>query len=169
MSGLSLKKEVRFALTGTVRYIEVMPTKSKKLSVNLPDKLSDLLELAVKDAQAVKAKGYTLNMGYWKRYERGKSCSVCMAGAVLVQRGKVPKSKDLAGRDKVNAYVDPIVMKKLDLINDMRTGETTNLDTGAAPAMMLIRTEYYRGVNGLDRAKWSTYRKAVKMLREAGL
>jgi len=62
-------------------------------AVALPNKLSDLLELAVRDVQKCEAdkKRFALHMGNWHRPDAGKGvCVVCMAGAVMAQTVGVP-------------------------------------------------------------------------------
>lgn len=49
----------------------------------LPDKPSDLIELALSDLEKVeKNPRYEINMSTWHTPDRGK-CSVCLAGAVI--------------------------------------------------------------------------------------
>ena len=52
----------------------------------LPDKLSDLIELAVKDARSLNRDKYRPHWEYWHASfvpEDGGMCSVCLAGAVM--------------------------------------------------------------------------------------
>lgn len=61
--------------------------------IELPNKLSDLLELAVRDVQKCEAEParFALHMGNWHRPDAGKGvCVVCMAGAVMAQTIGVP-------------------------------------------------------------------------------
>ena len=95
----------------------------------LPNKLSDLLELAVRDAQACAAMPelYTLDMSNWHfgRARQGAvHCNVCMAGAVMAQTLKLEPSAH------VNVWeghpVDVAIVERnreaLSAINHMRTG-----------------------------------------------
>ena len=51
--------------------------------IALPDKLSELIELAIHDLQAVeKDRRYVVNMCYWHMPMDGV-CEVCLAGAVM--------------------------------------------------------------------------------------
>lgn len=65
-----------------------------KTDVKLPDKLSDLLELAVNDAMSLEnSNNYVLNMLDWHSpyvETTGTKCNVCMAGAVMACTLKVP-------------------------------------------------------------------------------
>lgn len=54
--------------------------------IELPDTLSGLLRLAVKDARAIeKTAGYRLNMSKWVWPASDGVCEVCMAGAIMVR------------------------------------------------------------------------------------
>jgi hypothetical protein len=57
----------------------------------LPDKLWQLLELAIKSAKELKKSGYTLNMRTWY-FKSEMKCTVCMAGAVMVKALGVKES-----------------------------------------------------------------------------
>lgn len=55
------------------------------LEVEVPDRLSDWLQLALDDAAKSAAEGIELDMGSWLApYYSG--CAVCLAGAVMLQR-----------------------------------------------------------------------------------
>jgi len=50
----------------------------------LPNKLSDCIDVALKDLDAAKKLGFKVNMNRW--YQRkGKTCTVCLAGAVMAR------------------------------------------------------------------------------------
>jgi len=50
----------------------------------LPKKLSDCIDVALKDLDDAKKLGFKVDMGRW--YSRGeKTCTVCLAGAVLAR------------------------------------------------------------------------------------
>jgi hypothetical protein len=69
----------------------------------LPDKLSDLIEVAVKDLEAVEQDPhYVVNMDTWHRAEaqefrigqqvfEKEPCTVCLAGAVMAKTLEVPR------------------------------------------------------------------------------
>lgn len=96
-------------------------TKPKTEPADLPDNLSDLLELSVNDAVACdRSRKYALSMGHW--HKPNGVCKVCMAGAVMVQ------TKGYRGGIEVE---DPSEMDDIDTddgerylaINNMREGE----------------------------------------------
>jgi len=50
----------------------------------LPNKLSDCIDVALKDLDAAKKLGFKVDMNRW--YQRkGKTCTVCLAGAVMAR------------------------------------------------------------------------------------
>jgi len=59
----------------------------------LPNKLSDCIDVALKDLDAAKALGFKVNMGNWYRNE-GKTCTVCLAGAVMAREFDLDKYED---------------------------------------------------------------------------
>src|SRR6187431_2046651 len=91
----------------------------------LPNKLSDLLELAVRDAQACEADPrYRLDMSAWHVPDGVGPCRVCMAGAVMAQ------TIHLAPSERATLFMGvsqaPAVdesARQLLAINDMRTGD----------------------------------------------
>ncbi len=58
--------------------------KPKKFG-RLPGIPSTLLKLAISDFEKALEAGYTVDMGYWVSQKEG-SCSVCLAGSVMVGR-----------------------------------------------------------------------------------
>ena len=79
----------------------------------LPDKLSDLIEVALRDLELVENdKRYTVNMDWWHRsnlYDH--TCIVCLAGAVMAKsldvspdRTRFPNDFD----DKTEAKLDAL-------------------------------------------------------------
>jgi hypothetical protein len=59
----------------------------------LPDKLSDLIELALKDLELVeKDPRYRVDMSQW-HYGAEKVCVVCLAGAVIAKTLGAPRNK----------------------------------------------------------------------------
>jgi len=56
----------------------------KLLNANLPDKLSDIILIALEDLRKVeRSKKYKVYMGVW--HSPNGVCSVCFAGAVMSQ------------------------------------------------------------------------------------
>lgn len=143
----------------------------------LPTKLSALLRLAVKDAKKIaQKKGYQLDMANWHHPFLGK-CYVCMAGAVIaIDLGAKPTND-------VDPYnFPPAVKEALQAIDSMRCGDfedaclltqvsEKSLSSRKRVAIVKARhlilkdLEQSRG----DRALWSTYLKAAKVLGKAGL
>ncbi len=155
-----------------------MTTKKKKPK-RLPNKLSALLRLAVKDAQAVaKLKSYRLNMQQWHN-PAGTSgkCEVCMAGAVMVKELHAPRDKAITPDD-----YETSVYLKLDAIDDMRIGhfgvalQSVRSDEPsydeierAQKAGARIRLSYQRDPVRFSRAPWRSYLKAADELERMGL
>lgn len=158
-----------------------MPTKPPKL----PDKLSDLLDLAVKDALRLSRgpRPITLNMCEWVRASnpRTKSrCQACLAGSVMLARLGARRDQSASSED-----YPAEIGNKLDAINCLRGGFVTtawywlentgidcardaNAEHGMKAAALAIMADYSADRDG-GRAKWSTYRKAARMLRAVGL
>ena len=97
----------------------------------LPSKLSDLLELALKDlAKVEKSKKYRVNMQvfhmpeedetrFWGETRKAKPngvCTVCMAGALLAGTCKVPRTTF------ENEIASPDLWSKLYAVDSLRTG-----------------------------------------------
>lgn len=54
------------------------------MAYRLPDTLSDLIDLAIKDARGLDRELYTPDYGEWHTYSYlDESCSICLAGAVI--------------------------------------------------------------------------------------
>lgn len=86
----------------------------------LPDKLSDLIEVALRDLEAVENdKRYTVNMGWWHRpnvYDH--TCIVCLAGSVMA------KSLDVSpDRTRYPNDFDDKTEAKLGALNWARVGD----------------------------------------------
>ena len=85
----------------------------------LPDKLSDLLELALDDLETTeKDPAYEINMLYWHELDEvDNTCRVCLAGAVLAQTLEVPVSFNY-----LRYRPEPDLEDKMDAINFVRLG-----------------------------------------------
>lgn len=154
----------------------------------LPDKLSDLIDVAIDDCEAIaKDERYALNMFEWHtpaEYAVGADgrdsddmedtrCHVCMAGAVMARRLGVE-----FGSNAGPGIFDDELELKLETIDLVRTGSV-----GAALAHMgateseingqaahLAHDVIFKGFdNTVCRSPWSAYREAARILREAGL
>ena len=129
----------------------------------LPDKLSDLLELALDDLETTeKDPRYMIDMGEWHTPTNGK-CMVCLAGAVMAQTIGVPLS-----------YPIPVTNNpKFLALNQVRTGhvgfaldllETTSFP-GYDPGWFQPIGSYRANPFGFKQ----TLRDLVLELREKGL
>lgn len=142
--------------------------------MKLPDKLSDLLELAVTDAEAIeKTPGYVLDMNEW--HKPNGNCRVCMAGAVIARTLGVAPTLEA----NPNNMEDPR-QGQLFAIDSMRTGDfcqaARDIDVdlpGAVDAKLAEFADEYEdlfvGTETQGRLDWGRYREAVAILREAGL
>lgn len=133
--------------------------------MELPDKLSDLLDLAVKDCKICeKDDYYVLNMNSWHMYDGGL-CYVCMAGAVMAQTMGVPFNHTTEMKEMPDE-----IYKKLSHINTMRIGSIPLEDCDQEIRRNfgnLIRPIYKEEKTG--RADWEHYTKAAEYLRSVGL
>ncbi len=152
----------------------------------LPKKLSSLLELAVNDAQAVlRRKNFSFNGGHWYTKEKASGrCQVCLGGAILARSGAELSEYDgtcEAGPGASDLPSD--VTSKLWSINEMRIGDFSTayaeLSSNepsekayhalqSASGIVQDSFRYNQGLLG-GRAEWKAYRKAIKILRGAGL
>ena len=113
--------------------------------MNLPDKLSDLLELAVNDVEKVRVNPkFKLFMNVWYRPSLDKEiCYVCMSGAVMAMSLGACREKELYPDD----FPDEIETK-LETINCMRSGKYTQASFSFYPySANEWRINF---VNGLD-------------------
>lgn len=146
------------------------------IEVELPNKLSALLRMAVEDAHVIEqTPGYQLNMHRWHAPDPSGICQVCMAGAVIARKAIVPKSEHF------HPEYDTTLGRKLAAINQMRAG---NMFTafqylsggGSLPSLSIqqedalqsagIRIDY---MPGIGRAPWASYLDAASIFEKAGL
>jgi len=74
-------------------------------TVELPNKLSALLRIAVEDAQKIeKTPGYVLDMSVWHSPANGP-CAVCLAGSVMALRLRAPVADTVDPEDYVTVSV----------------------------------------------------------------
>ena len=149
-------------------------TKTRKIPVTLPDKLSDLLDLAVTDAIAASRKpGIRLDMSIWAEKARGPGkgasvCSVGMAGAVMTQTPGLRPTSAFALTPFHTPFEDQLLT-----INHMRMGDfrapwdAGMMQQAAVYAARRVVLDAYNERTG--RAPWRVYRKAAAMLRGVGL
>jgi hypothetical protein len=142
----------------------------------LPNKLSDLLELAVRDAQACEAepKKFKLAMGHWLTEDRGV-CLVCMAGAVMVKTLGVTVDRNKEQHPSTTGY-----RPQLFAIDSMRIGDFVDAadelgidaKTSERARDAIHRCESTIAAHRseeLRRASWGAYLECANVLREAGL
>jgi len=88
----------------------------------LPNKLSDCIDVALKDLDAAKKLGFKVNMKRWYQ-RRDKTCTVCLAGAVLAREFDLDKHEELGPE---NAYWDGLISDhdydRLQALNLVRIG-----------------------------------------------
>jgi hypothetical protein len=87
--------------------------------LRLPDKLSELIRVAVKDIQQCMIDpAYKINMGTWHSPITGSGvCMVCLGGSVLAQTLKVPPSSYTAP-----FHWDADTQRKLEFLDGIRGG-----------------------------------------------
>lgn len=150
----------------------------------LPDRLSDLLDAAVDDSEALEHDSrYRLAMSDWHLpfplLGPPAICEVCMAGAVMAQRLRAPFDCVMEPED-----YNPELAGKLRAIDRMRAGAfdsaalriglTLAVEVNSDPHLLAafntareIVKSGWRQAEG--RAEWSSYREAAAVLRSAGL
>lgn len=86
----------------------------------LPNKMSDLIEVALKDLTSVRRSSrYSVNMSIWHVPENTeRQCHVCLAGAVMARTLGADPEKD------ADPYVYPErITAKLEALNALRRGD----------------------------------------------
>lgn len=99
----------------------------------LPDKLSELIEVALQDLECVEQDSrYTINMAKWHdpkvAYapptddpEQPLACSVCLAGAVIAKRSNIAPTEFV-----LPALLGPDIKSKLEILDHLRAGQVMN-------------------------------------------
>lgn len=103
------------------------------VSVNLPEKKSEILEIALKDLIAVEQMDkYTIDMGTWCEVDLNYgTCTVCLAGAVMMNTLKATPVLQNDWTDQVGlipSNFEPSIMDKLRWIDNVRTGDDDYAD-----------------------------------------
>ena len=97
------------------------PTDDERITpeVRLPSKMSDLLELAISDARKLDRERYEPYWAHWHEPKgpTGKTCMVCLAGAVIA--GTLGANHSI-GLD-IEDFNDETA-NQLDFLDDMRSG-----------------------------------------------
>lgn len=150
-----------------------------KSKVKLPEKMSDLIELAVNDAKACeKDPRYELNMSVPHTpidqclIEGEAICEVCLAGSII--------AKTMGANPKKMVYLDNFDKRtsdKLSAVDSFRAGEIElafeQLGTKLVPSEQTCDRIggdiCSRFIDGEGRAPWHVYLKQVKYLRSIGL
>jgi hypothetical protein len=170
-------------------------TTKTAVRTRLPNKLSALLRLAVKDSVAAEgSRKYFLDMGAWvmpgslDRNDR-EGCAVCMAGACMVGAlGLRPRAKGLSPGAEVNrGRITWKDRERLLAINTLRDGSLNAALDHLHRSMLGV--DRYRPPSALERramkqaastiaaaydhgnarATWPAYRTAANILESAGL
>lgn len=141
----------------------------------LPNKLSELLRLAVHDAQLCEQdERYELDMRVWHRGHPGGKCHVCMAGAVLAQ------TLQWGTETLDDSYFDDPCPEPdyIGVINALRTGDVVfacELLTQDLPNEAGLRNLDYleeviksRYDSNERRADWNTYLAVADALERLG-
>ena len=86
----------------------------------LPDKLSDLICVALEDLDKAIEMGYAIDMAYWVRskYYTTKKCSVCLGGAVMLDIFDLDKEMSYDALDITNG----VLKLKLYALDHIRSG-----------------------------------------------
>lgn len=140
----------------------------------LPKKLSALLRLAVRDAQAIeKMDGYELYMYNYHRPAYGDTCYVCMAGAVMAtslgaDRRKSTGPSDFGALEGRLRAIDGMREGLVDFAAELAEINLTDDQVSVARDVgEFIRDRIIDIETG--RAPWRTYLAAANRLEKAGL
>jgi hypothetical protein len=105
--------------------------------MNLPDKASALIRLALSDLEKTeKDINYRINMRVWHDYQlAGEVCEVCLAGCVISQTLNVGKCISTTPES-----FDESTYKKLVALNKFRVGSVDNAFWSLSPTIFLEET-----------------------------
>lgn len=138
----------------------------------LPNKLSDCIDVALKDLDAAKALGFKVNMGNWYRNE-GKTCTVCLAGAVIAREFDLDKYEDagpytLYVIDNLISEHDYDRLHALNLVREGYVGEA--LDRMDCELKSLLPIYNISSIGNKDTKQWRKDMLNIRdYLREQGL
>lgn len=107
-----------------------------KLKANLPDKLSDLVEVALRDLLAAEQAGIKISMSWWiKKSVDGRPCRVCLAGAALIGSLDEEAKKQLFAEESHSfnmegnldfSLLEYDTASKMFVLDEIRTAEKNN-------------------------------------------
>lgn len=165
--------------------------KKKRIKQELPNRVSELIQLAVKDAKAIeRSKTAILNMRIWQvvSLTKNNKCEVCMAGAVMRQtlklQNKIDKRRLRDEYDKRFVSLHPDDANDLDtqiklrLIDNIRRGHLRSAiaalsghkSLGEMDIKLIDQLEVLlkKRLNG-GTAPWGVYLKVARELKKVGL
>jgi hypothetical protein len=131
----------------------------------LPDKLSDLLELALSDLEKVEAlPKYKVDMMQWHT-SIGGVCAVCLAGSVLAMTGKMEYGRNISASMLPRPIADKLLA--MDALREGRVyaAEFYLSGKGSIDALDVVVTPYYQSPE-LFKAD---IRRLIHLLREREL
>lgn len=136
------------------------------MSKELPDKLSELLRLAVKDAKLCEEdSNYELNMSFWHQLVKDK-CIVCLAGSVMAQTLELLPEEVIGCIEDSGFCLD--TKKKLTYIDMMRSGLLPEgVPTYIGERFSFIVSCDWKLIEG--RTTWRFYLMAADYLESEGL
>ncbi|MEM6789708.1 MAG: hypothetical protein AAF715_19475 [Myxococcota bacterium] len=131
----------------------------------LPEKLSELLRLAVRDAQACeKDPSYTLSMNCWHEQFYDDKCHVCMSGAVMAKTLKASREGCTWPTD-----FNETDSRRLTSVDRMRAGFLHRADASAQVSRRFMKFVQGGWDESKERASWDTYLRAADYLESEGL
>lgn len=136
----------------------------------LPDKLSDLIEVALRDLESVENdQNYTVDMHLWQSPNYG-TCHVCLAGSVLAKTLKVPKGRGISPAELYTRNTP--LARKLFALNAVRTAHVPGALNWLGKRSPFVERELSRTFISYndDPARWKDWvRYVVTKLREHDL
>lgn len=139
----------------------------------LPKKLSDCLELALKDLAQVERMKRTYTVSMYRWHEPNGKCTVCLAGSVMARTLERDPSDDCGP----TSFDDARTRDRLYALNFLRQGDIAYAlgEIGRATERLpdtIAVTDYMPGRSVSARTKRSAFKrdmcKIVKLLRSAG-
>jgi len=130
----------------------------------LPDKYSDLIELAIKDIQLCKKdKRYKIDMSLWHFYNPAQRvCFVCLSGSMLAKTLECPYQTE---REEIYGGNS----QKLNFINNLRYGEVRN---DSILFLVGVKSLWYLKTHPIlkypTRKQFGALRTIARELRERG-